>query len=123
MKRTVCSLLFLISCICYSQSIYISGIDTLVVLSPKDVITLNCVFSDLRYYKEDCRVSDSIISSQSRIIAYKDSILSYREDQVNSYRSLLESEMRISKREKVKAGIFGGLGGLVLGFITGLLVR
>lgn len=127
MKRLIGLLILFIAgsiLVSYSQSTYVkSEGDTLVVISPKDLFLINCAFSDLRYTKAELEVCDSIITRKDSVISYLKKELTYSKEISSSYRNLLEIEKNNSRKKSAKVGFISAISGLVIGVVTGVLIK
>ena len=90
-----------------SQRIVEMNNDTVIVIKPKDVTTINCIIVDLELTKKKCELQDKIILQDSvkigfleKIVDTKDSILYKKEIMYNNTINNLEKSIRKEKREK-----------------------
>lgn len=113
----------------YSQEVVITEEgDTLVMITPEQVKTINIMFSDHGWLEEKCRLQKERLELQERRIELADSTISRYSQLVSD----LEQEMvlrerahaNLVRREKTKAYVIGGVGGIILGtLVTFLLTR
>lgn len=110
----------------YSQEIiYTEEKDTLITLTPKQVPTINLVFSDLKWQKEKNKIQEERIELMSERIKTTDTELqSYSLLTKELENEILQRELihkNILKKEKTKWILVGGGTGIVLGVLITLI--
>ena len=113
----------------YSQEVVVTEVgDTLVMITPEQVKTINVMFSDHMWLEEKCRVQKERLELQEKRIEISDSTA----ERYSQLVSDLEQEMvlrerahaNLVRRERTKAYVIGGVGGVIIGaLVTFLLVR
>ncbi len=119
MKKLLILLGLLISVLGNAQKIIVTETnDTLVAITPKDLKLINRAFLDLKYTKLELTASDSIIDHQRKSLIASDSIISLKGKQID----VLKDGIKYEKKKRIRSIFFSGGIGLILGFITGLLL-
>lgn len=123
--RKIISLLlgfFLITSLAYGQKKIILDGDTLVAITPKELVTVNKIIVDLEHTKKQVALQDTMIRLDSLELCMKDSIIEtqrIKEVKLNSY----WNDQITMEKKKRKKSIFWSSGiGVTVGLILGLCI-
>jgi len=107
--------------------------DTLVIITPNDVKTINGIIVDWEFLKKESALKDSLIKEDSILISAKDSVISVIEERekkketyyIEQASTLVKENKALEKKLKRKktGGILGTIGGTVLGILLGLIIH
>ena len=123
--RKIISLLlgfFLITSMAWGQKKIVLEGDTLIAITPKELVTVNKIIVDLEHTKKQVALQDTMIRLDSLELCMKDSIIEtqrIKEVKLNSY----WNDQITMEKKKRKKSIFwsSGIGitvGLILGFLA-----
>lgn len=110
----------------YSQSLFINeNKDTLVIITPKQVNTINCVFLDLELTKKELKLKNELLNNMNSIIIDKDSVintqsimLEKKDKYYNNSISQLEKSLNKEKRKTtIYTSTIGGIAIIILGIL------
>lgn len=110
----------------YSQNLFINeNKDTLVIITPKQVNTINCVFLDLELTKKELKLKNELLNNMNSIIIDKDSIintqsivLEKKDKYYNNSISQLEKSLNKEKRKTtIYTSTIGGIAIIILGIL------
>ncbi len=92
--------------------------DTLIVITPKNLSTINGVFESWEIQKEEILKQKQIIQVDSALMADQDNMICLLRDQGNELRT---ENNKLAKKLKItkKGGIVLG----ILGFLIGILIK
>lgn len=123
--RKIISLLlgfFLITSIAWGQKKIVLDGDTLVAITPKELVTVNKIIVDLEHTKKQVALQDTMIRLDSLELCMKDSIIEtqrIKEVKLNSY----WNDQITMEKKKRKKSIFWSSGiGITVGLILGLCI-
>ena len=123
--RKIISLLlgfFLITSIAWGQKKIVLDGDTLVAITPKELVTVNKIIVDLEHTKKQVALQDTMIRLDSLELCMKDSIIEtqrIKEVKLNSY----WNDQITMEKKKRKKSIFWSSGiGVTVGLILGLCI-
>lgn len=123
--RKIISLLlgfFLITSLAYGQKKIVLEGDTLIAITPKELVTVNKIIVDLEHTKKQVALQDTMIRLDSLELCMKDSIIEtqrIKEVKLNSY----WNDQITMEKKKRKKSIFWSSGiGVTVGLILGLCI-
>ena len=123
--RKIISLLlgfFLITSMAWGQKKIVLDGDTLVAITPKELVTVNKIIVDLEHTKKQVALQDTMIRLDSLELCMKDSIIEtqrIKEVKLNSY----WNDQITMEKKKRKKSIFWSSGiGVTVGLILGLCI-
>lgn len=87
----------------FSQELITTGKDTLIVISPKNLKTINSIIIERKYLKREINLMDSIISGKNNIIQDLYKIDSQKEIIIKAYKSDLDKKTKELSKEKKKS--------------------
>lgn len=123
--RKIISLLlgfFLITSMAWGQKKIVLDGDTLVAITPKELVTVNKIIVDLEHTKKQVALQDTMIRLDSLELCMKDSIIEtqrIKEVKLNSY----WNDQITMEKKKRKKSIFWSSGiGITVGLILGLCI-
>lgn len=123
--RKIISLLlgfFLITSLAYGQKKIVLEGDTLIAITPKELVTVNKIIVDLEHTKKQVALQDTMIRLDSLELCMKDSIIEtqrIKEVKLNSY----WNDQITMEKKKRKKSIFWSSGiGITVGLILGLCI-
>lgn len=123
--RKIISLLlgfFLITSLAYGQKKIVLEGDTLIAITPKELVTVNKIIVDLEHTKKQVALQDTMIRLDSLELCMKDSIIEtqrIKEVKLNSY----WNDQITMEKKKRKKSIFWLSGiGITVGLILGLCI-
>lgn len=123
--RKIISLLlgfFLITSLAYGQKKIVLEGDTLIAITPKELVTVNKIIVDLEHTKKQVALQDTMIHLDSLELCMKDSIIEtqrIKEVKLNSY----WNDQITMEKKKRKKSIFWSSGiGITVGLILGLCI-
>ena len=123
--RKIISLLlgfFLITSMAWGQKKIILEGDTLIAITPKELVTVNKIIVDLEHTKKQVALQDTMIRLDSLELCMKDSIIEtqrIKEVKLNSY----WNDQITMEKKKRKKSIFWSSGiGITVGLILGLCI-
>lgn len=123
--RKIISLLlgfFLITSIAWGQKKIVLEGDTLIAITPKELVTVNKIIVDLEHTKKQVALQDTMIRLDSLELCMKDSIIEtqrIKEVKLNSY----WNDQITMEKKKRKKSIFWSSGiGITVGLILGLCI-
>ena len=123
--RKIISLLlgfFLITSMAWGQKKIVLEGDTLITITPKELVTVNKIIVDLEHTKKQVALQDTMIRLDSLELCMKDSIIEtqrIKEVKLNSY----WNDQITMEKKKRKKSIFWSSGiGITVGLILGLCI-
>lgn len=123
--RKIISLLlgfFLITSMAWGQKKIVLEGDTLIAITPKELVTVNKIIVDLEHTKKQVALQDTMIRLDSLELCMKDSIIEtqrIKEIKLNSY----WNDQITMEKKKRKKSIFWSSGiGVTVGLILGLCI-
>lgn len=123
--RKIISLLlgfFLITSMAWGQKKIVLEGDTLIAITPKELVTVNKIIVDLEHTKKQVALQDTMIRLDSLELCMKDSIIEtqrIKEVKLNSY----WNDQITMEKKKRKKSIFWSSGiGVTVGLILGLCI-
>ena len=123
--RKIISLLlgfFLITSMAWGQKKIVLEGDTLIAITPKELVTINKIIVDLEHTKKQVALQDTMIRLDSLELCMKDSIIEtqrIKEVKLNSY----WNDQITMEKKKRKKSIFWSSGiGITVGLILGLCI-
>lgn len=123
--RKIISLLlgfFLITSMAWGQKKIVLEGDTLIAITPKELVTVNKIIVDLEHTKKQVALQDTMIHLDSLELCMKDSIIEtqrIKEVKLNSY----WNDQITMEKMKRKKSIFWSSGiGITVGLILGLCI-
>lgn len=123
--RKIISLLlgfFLITSMAWGQKKIVLEGDTLIAITPKELVTVNKIIVDLEHTKKQVALQDTMIRLDSLELCMKDSIIEtqrIKEVKLNSY----WNDQITMEKKKRKKFIFWSSGiGITVGLILGLCI-
>lgn len=123
--RKIISLLlgfFLITSMAWGQKKIVLEGDTLITITPKELVTVNKIIVDLEHTKKQVALQDTMIRLDSLELCMKDSIIEtqrIKEVKLNSY----WNDQITMEKKKRKKSIFWSSGiGVTVGLILGLCI-
>lgn len=123
--RKIISLLlgfFLITSMAWGQKKIVLEGDTLIAITPKELVTVNKIIVDLEHTKKQMALQDTMIRLDSLELCMKDSIIEtqrIKEVKLNSY----WNDQITMEKKKRKKSIFWSSGiGVTVGLILGLCI-
>lgn len=123
--RKIISLLlgfFLITSMAWGQKKIVLEGDTLIAITPKELVTVNKIIVDLEHTKKQVALQDTMIRLDSLELCMKDSIIEtqrIKEVKLNSY----WNDQITMEKKKRKKSIFWSSGiGITVGLILGLCI-
>ena len=123
--RKIISLLlgfFLITSMAWGQKKIVLEGDTLIAITPKELVTVNKIIVDLEHTKKQVALQDTMIRLDSLELCMKDSIIEtqrIKEVKLNSY----WNDQITMEKKKRKKSIFCSSGiGVTVGLILGLCI-
>ena len=123
--RKIISLLlgfFLITSLAWGQKKIVLEGDTLIAITPKELVTVNKIIVDLEHTKKQVALQDTMIRLDSLELCMKDSIIEtqrIKEVKLNSY----WNDQITMEKKKRKKSIFWSSGiGVTVGLILGLCI-
>ena len=123
--RKIISLLlgfFLITSMAWGQKKIVLEGDTLIAITPKELVTVNKIIVDLEHTKKQVALQDTMIRLDSLELCTKDSIIEtqrIKEVKLNSY----WNDQITMEKKKRKKSIFWSSGiGITVGLILGLCI-
>lgn len=123
--RKIISLLlgfFLITSMAWGQKKIILEGDTLIAITPKELVTVNKIIVDLEHTKKQVALQDTMMRLDSLELCMKDSIIEtqrIKEVKLNSY----WNDQITMEKKKRKKSIFWSSGiGITVGLILGLCI-
>ena len=101
--------------------------DTVVMISDKDLITINTVFTKYEYLKKELELHKSLLSVDSAILVSKDSIIASKEQAwlerekylTNSLVGLNNTIEKQKKKQKITNGLLVSSALVILGIVIG----
>lgn len=124
MRKTISLLLgfFLITSMAWGQKKIVLEGDTLIAITPKELVTVNKIIVDLEHTKKQVALQDTMIRLDSLELCMKDSIIEtqrIKEVKLNSY----WNDQITMEKKKRKKSIFWSSGiGITVGLILGLCI-
>lgn len=123
--RKIISLLlgfFLITSMAWGQKKIVLEGDTLIAITPKELVTVNKIIVDLEHTKKQVALQDTMMRLDSLELCMKDSIIEtqrIKEVKLNSY----WNDQITMEKKKRKKSIFWSSGiGITVGLILGLCI-
>ena len=123
--RKIISLLlgfFLITSMAWGQKKIVLEGDTLIAITPRELVTVNKIIVDLEHTKKQVALQDTMIRLDSLELCMKDSIIEtqrIKEVKLNSY----WNDQITMEKKKRKKSIFWSSGiGITVGLILGLCI-
>ena len=123
--RKIISLLlgfFLITSMAWGQKKIVLEGDTLIAITPKELVTVNKIIVDLEHTKKQVALQDTMMRLDSLELCMKDSIIEtqrIKEIKLNSY----WNDQITMEKKKRKKSIFWSSGiGITVGLILGLCI-
>lgn len=123
--RKIISLLlgfFLITSMAWGQKKIVLEGDTLVAITPKELVTVNKIIVDLEHTKKQVALQDTMIRLDSLELCIKDSIIEtqrIKEVKLNSY---WNDQITMEKKRRKKSIFWSSGIGITVGLILGLCI-
>lgn len=123
--RKIISLLlgfFLITSMAWGQKKIVLDGDTLVAITPKELVTVNKIIVDLEHTKKQVALQDTMIRLDSLELCMKDSIIEtqrIKEVKLNSY---WNNQITMEKKKRKKSIFWSSGIGITVGLILGLCI-
>lgn len=101
--------------------------DTVVMISDKDLVTINTVFTKYEYLKKELKLHKSLLSVDSAMLISKDSIIASKEQAwlgrekylTNSLKELNNTIEKQKKKQKITNGLLVSSALVILGIVIG----
>ena len=123
--RKIISLLlgfFLITSMAWGQKKIVLEGDTLIAITPKELVTVNKIIVDLEHTKKQVALQDTMIRLDSLELCMKDSIIEtqrIKEVKLNSY---WNAQITMEKKKRKKCIFWSSGIGITVGLILGLCI-
>ena len=105
-----------------AQSLLINGKDTMVVITPEELVKINKIIVSEEYLRKTVETQNELLSADSALLAEKDSIIQYTELREQKKEAFYIDQTTALKKDLKKKKTFSFLKGSGIGAIIGLII-